>query len=128
MPLASIPRQSGDFQREYGANLALAYLRKQPLESRAHRRPPARAPLVLVDRRYVCPAQFLGMLLQGVLTATALLMVAHLILRGLPDVDIGSAREVLRRDLAVHDRAPAAHGAHANVDAKSPPTTTRSKG
>jgi hypothetical protein len=30
-----------------------------------------------------------------------------------------------RRDLAVHDRAPAAHGALVNVDAKSPPTAMR---
>src|ERR1700687_5952628 len=125
MPFASIAREAGDFQREYGTDPALAHLRKQPLESRADRRPPARASLILIDHRHVPPAEFLGVLLQRVLTATALLMVAHLIWRGLPDVDIGHAREMFRRDLVVHDRAPAAHGALVNVDAKSPRTAMR---
>ena len=53
-------------------------------------------------------------------------LLGHIFLHGImTDVDIGHAREMFRRDLAVHDRAPAAHGALVNVDAKSPRTAMR---
>src|SRR5437879_12957874 len=105
MPFAPIACEAGDFQREYRTDRALDHLRKQPLDPRADRRSRARAPLILIDHRHVPPAELLDVLLQRVLTATAFLMIAHLIWRGLPDVDIRRAREMFRRDLVVHDRA-----------------------
>jgi len=56
--------------------------------------------------------------LQRVLTAAALLLIAHLVWRGLADVDVRREIQMLRRNLAVHNRYPSVQSAVVNVDVK----------
>src|SRR5271166_941227 len=104
MPVAAVAGEPGDFDREYGANAALADRRQQPLEARP-RDAAARAAEIVVDDLDGSPTELFGATSETVLAPQALLVVHKLIGRRLADVDEGAAGEMVSRDLG-HRRPP----------------------
>ena len=106
VPIAAVARQPRSLDRDHGADPALADRGEQLLEARASD-PGTGAAEIIVDHLDRGPAKRTGAVDQTILPAPALVIVEHLVGRRLADIDKGTAREVLRRDLG-HRRPPAA--------------------
>src|SRR3954470_13060155 len=98
VPVAPIARQTRCLDGEHGTNAALADRRKQPLEARsADTR--TRAAKIVIDNRHIRPAESASPFREAILTPPALMIIGKLVGGGLPDVDEGTASQMVRRDL-----------------------------
>jgi hypothetical protein len=79
MPLATIARETGYFERQDCTNAPLAHRRDQAIEPRTGCSGPG-ASLILVDHDHLRPAELPRVILQRILSPLALLSVAYLVL------------------------------------------------
>src|SRR3954447_21910761 len=105
MPIAAISRQPGSFQRQHGADAALADCGQKLLEA-GPPRTGSRSAQIVVDHRDLRPPQLAGSIGQAVLPTLAFEIVHDLNGCRLTDIDDSLAREVPRRDLR-HRASPA---------------------
>src|SRR5262249_18079416 len=104
MPVAAIAGKTRRFDREHGADAALADRSQQALKTRTPDTA-AGAAEIIVDHLDVDPTELARTIRKPILPALALLIVQKLVDRRLPDVDDGAAREMFSGDLA-HRRPP----------------------
>ena len=97
MPFASVAGQPGGLQRQNHSHLASAHGGQQPVIAGTHS-PATRTPEVFIDYYDFAPPQLVRAIPESVLSALALEIMSNLTGRGLPDVDPGRARQVIRRD------------------------------
>src|SRR5450759_4376047 len=97
VPVAPIARQTRRLDGEHGTDAALTDRREQPLEAwTADAR--ARAAEIVIDDCHIRPAESAGAVGETILTQSALMIVGKLVDGGLPDVDEGTTRQMVRRD------------------------------
>ena len=119
MPFASVASQPRRLQRQHHPDVASAHGRQQPIIART-RRTPAGMPEIVIDHDHLVPTQVQGAVPERVLPALALVIVSNLAGRGLPNVDPGRTRQVLRRD-PIHARLLFSPG----PGSRSPPISER---
>src|SRR5262249_8881650 len=104
VPVTAVTRQSRRLNCEHGAHAGFADRSQQALEARPSGAA-TRAAKIIVGDLDCGPAELTGAIGETILPAPALMIVRQLIGRRLSDVDIRTARKMLRRDLA-HRRSP----------------------
>src|SRR6476619_5821173 len=98
VPVPPVARQTRRLDGEHSADAALTDRCKQPLEARtADAR--TRAAKIVIDDRHISPAKSARTLGETILASAALMIMGKLVDGGLPDVDEGATRQVVRRDL-----------------------------
>ena len=104
IPIAVVAGQTRDLQPEDGARTAEAHVGDEALEAGpAGRRRPGLAQ-ILIDDHHVGPAEAARVVGELVLTAPALVVIAHLPQGGLPHIDEGGAGEVFGPNLLATHR------------------------
>src|SRR3954467_10113176 len=104
VPVAAVAGEARGFDRDDGADAALADGGEQLLEARPGNTGAGAAEIV-VDHLNGVPPQRTGAIDEGILPAAALVIVEDLIGRRLANIDEGATGQVLRRDLG-HRRPP----------------------
>src|SRR5688572_16870888 len=102
MPVAVVARQPGCFQRKDGSCFAIADCRQQAAEARTLPAAGAGNPKIFIDDHDLPKTKFSRPLLQRILPATAFQIMADLLQRGLANINIGSASELLIPNLIAH--------------------------
>src|SRR5215472_10095903 len=98
VPVASVARQARRLDRKHGTDATFTDRCEQLLEARtAHAR--TRAAKIVIDDRHIGPAESTRTVGKAILTPPALMIVSKLVDGGLPDIDEGAARKMVRRDL-----------------------------
>src|SRR5882724_7146515 len=98
VPVATIAGETRGLDRQHGAHAARANRGQEALEA-GPVGAAARAAEVLVDDLDRRPAELTSAVGKGILPAPALPVVNELVRRRLADIDIGTARKMLSRDL-----------------------------
>src|SRR4051812_45462434 len=98
MPIAPVARQARRLDGEHGADAAFTDGCEQPFEPwTADAR--TRTPKIIIDDGHVRPPERAGSVGQAILPPAALVIVGKLVGGGLPDIDEGATRQMVRRDL-----------------------------
>ena len=96
MPITIIPRQAGCFQCQYCAYIAGTDGRQEPTESRTIRESGSGATQVFIYNDDACEPQSPRTFIQVVLPSLTLQMVAYLVHRRLPHIDVSTSFEMGR--------------------------------
>src|SRR6516164_612589 len=98
VPVAPVAGQARRLDREHSTDATLADRREQPLKARTADAG-TRAAKIVIDYCHIRPAESASPFGEVILTPPALMIVGKLVGGGLPDVDEGATRQMLRRDL-----------------------------
>src|SRR5215831_2185401 len=93
VPVASVARQARRLDGKHGTNAAFTDRCKQPFDART------RATKIVINDCHVRPAESTSTIGKAILTPSALMIVGKLVDSGLPNVDEGAPRQMIRRDL-----------------------------